>query len=124
MQVMKWKKGNIPIIEMLNILPRQVTVNYKDFTPIHVLNNYVKNPVLCLRVLKKDTIRTWSKESGDGKLFSMTCIDRDSDLIKATIFNVGVDKFYEMISEGEVYTFRRAMVKSSNARFQTFACEF
>ena len=79
---------------MLKVLPIQKTnINYNEYTPIHILNNYVKNPVLCLRVLKKDTVRTWSKESGDGKLFSMTCIDRNGDMIKATIFSI-TSKFW------------------------------
>lgn len=72
-QILKWTKANIPIIEMLKIIPIQKNnINYNDFTPIHILNNYVKNPLLCLRVLKKDAVRTWSKASGDGQLFSMT----------------------------------------------------
>lgn len=72
------------------------------------------------RVQDKSEIRTWDKPNSTGKLFSCTLND-ESDSIRATFFNEGVDKFFDMLQNGGVYNFGGGTVKNANKRFTTVA---
>ena len=49
------------------------------------------------RVTNKSTIRTYSNAKGDGKLFNVEFIDSTGQ-IRASGFNVQLDKFYDMLN--------------------------
>lgn len=67
------------------------------------------------RVTNKTGIRAFTNAKGEGKLFSVTLVDSSGE-IRATGFGEQVDKFYDAITEGQVYTVSRAQLK--NARHQ------
>ena len=89
--------------------------------PIASLTPFVGNKAwIRVRVMDKSDIRRWSKPQSEGKLFSCTLVD-ESDAIRATFFQEGVDKFFDMIQNGGVYTVGGFNVKNANKRFTT--CE-
>lgn len=70
--------------------------------PIEGLSPYAHKWTIKARVSYKSDIKTWSKPSGDGKLFSVNFLDETGE-IRATGFNDQVDQFYELLQDGQVY---------------------
>lgn len=70
--------------------------------PIEALSPYAHKWTIKARVTSKTDIKTWHKQSGDGKLFSVNLLDESGE-IRATGFNEQVDAFYELLQEGQVY---------------------
>ncbi|CAH8551888.1 unnamed protein product [Heterobilharzia americana] len=70
------------------------------------------------RVSQKSTIRTWSKQGRDGKLFNFTLVDESGE-IRVTAFNAEVDKFHDLIQMNKVYYVSRANLKAANKQFNT-----
>jgi replication factor A1 len=53
----------------------------------------------------------------------MTLVDA-SGPIRATVFQEGVDKYYDMLVEGNVYTFSKGQVKNANKKFSSVNCPY
>jgi replication factor A1 len=70
--------------------------------PIEALSMYSHKWTIKARVTQKSDIKTWHKQSGEGKLFSVNLLDESGE-IRATGFNEQVDQFYDMLQEGSVY---------------------
>lgn len=70
--------------------------------PIEALSPYAHKWTIKARVTTKSEIKTWHKQSGDGKLFSVNFLDESGE-IRATGFNEQVDQFYDLLREGQVY---------------------
>ncbi|KAK4168919.1 hypothetical protein QBC43DRAFT_375459 [Cladorrhinum sp. PSN259] len=70
--------------------------------PIEALSPYAHKWTIKARVTQKSDIKTWHKQSGDGKLFSANLLDETSE-IRATGFNDAVDQFYDLLQVGQVY---------------------
>lgn len=71
--------------------------------PISSLNPYQSRVTIRGRVSSKSDIKTWSKASGQGKLFTFEVFD-DSGEIRVTAFNEQADKFFELIQPKQVST--------------------
>ncbi|KAH7476637.1 hypothetical protein PRIC1_000650 [Phytophthora ramorum] len=71
------------------------------------------------RVTNRPPIKNWSNARGSGKLFSVDLLDAKGGEIRATFFNDGVDKFYEMLRPGNVFYFAGGKVKMANRRFSS-----
>jgi replication factor A1 len=70
--------------------------------PIESLSPYSHKWTIKVRVTNKSEIRTWHKQSGEGKLFSVNLLDESGE-IKATGFNEQCDLLYDLFQEGSVY---------------------
>lgn len=63
--------------------------------PIEALSPYAHKWTIKARVSNKSEIRTWQKQSGEGKLFSVNLLDESGE-IKATGFNEQCDQLYDL----------------------------
>ncbi|KAF3761125.1 replication factor-a protein [Cryphonectria parasitica EP155] len=70
--------------------------------PIEALSPYAHKWTIKARVSAKSDIKTWHKNTGEGKLFSVNLLDESGE-IKATAFNDQVDQFHDLLQEGQVY---------------------
>ncbi|ETS74901.1 hypothetical protein PFICI_13385 [Pestalotiopsis fici W106-1] len=70
--------------------------------PIEALSPYANKWTIKARVSSKSDVRTWHKNTGEGKLFSVNLLDESGE-IKATGFNDQVDQFFDLLQEGQVY---------------------
>ncbi|KAK4104242.1 replication factor-a protein [Parathielavia hyrcaniae] len=70
--------------------------------PVEAISPYGNKWTIKVRVTSKSDIRTWHKNTGDGKLFSVNLLDETGE-IRATAFNEQVDQFYDLLQEGQVY---------------------
>jgi replication factor A1 len=75
---------------------------HANIYPIEGLSPYAHKWTIKARVTNKSDIRTWHKQTGEGKLFSVNLLD-DSGEIKATGFNEQCDALYDIFQEGSVY---------------------
>jgi replication factor A1 len=75
---------------------------HANIYPIEALSPYAHKWTIKARVTMKSDIRTWHKQSGEGKLFSVNLLDESGE-IKATGFNEQCDQLYDVFQEGSVY---------------------
>ncbi|OII75023.1 uncharacterized protein cubi_03133 [Cryptosporidium ubiquitum] len=93
--------------------------------PIKNITSYLHRWRIIGRVVSKSDVRKFSSsKTKEGKVFSFEICDADGSEIRATCFTKAVDKFYDMLKEGEVYSFSRGDVKEANTRFNTTGHEF
>ncbi|KAF4625804.1 hypothetical protein G7Y89_g12358 [Cudoniella acicularis] len=76
--------------------------SHANIYPIEGLSPYAHKWTIKARVTSKSEIKTWSKPSGEGKLFSVNLLDESGE-IKATGFNDQCDLLYDKFQEGSVY---------------------
>ena len=100
------------------------TSNGTPITPISTLNMYQNRWTIKARVVSKSDIRTWSNAKGEGSLFSFEVLDSSGVDIRATCFKEAVDKWYNFLSVGKVYTFSGGRLKVANQQYNTCKSQF
>jgi replication factor A1 len=98
--------------------------NASHITPIAQLNMYQNKWVIKARVTSKSDIRTWSNAKGEGSLFSIELLDSSGMDVRATLFKEAVDKFYNMLEVGKVYTLTGGRLKVANMQYNTCKSNF
>lgn len=78
------------------------STSHANIYPIEALSPYAHKWTIKARVTNKSDIRTWHKQNGEGKLFSVNLLDESGE-IKATGFNDQCDQLYDLFQEGSVY---------------------
>ena len=92
------------------------------YDEISFLTIYKSDFVIQARVLKKDPIRTYKNQRGDGHILSVMIMDNSGspkNIIKGTFFNELALKFNEILEESKVFVFSGGEIKPKNARFNT-----
>lgn len=84
--------------------------------PISSLTPYQNRWRIRARVTQKTNIRTWSNSRGEGRLFSANFLDESGE-IRATAFNDGVDKFYDLLEISKIFYISRATLKTANKQY-------
>eukprot|EP01001_Neometanema_parovale_P004378 NODE_1614_length_1662_cov_37.966862_g1535_i0.p1 GENE.NODE_1614_length_1662_cov_37.966862_g1535_i0~~NODE_1614_length_1662_cov_37.966862_g1535_i0.p1 ORF type:complete len:437 (+),score=111.47 NODE_1614_length_1662_cov_37.966862_g1535_i0:75-1385(+) len=92
--------------------------------PINSLSPFIGRWWIKARVIDKSPKRTWSKPTSQGQLFSITLIDESNVAIRATIFQEGVDKYFDKIENEKVYIFTKGTVKNANKRFSNLPNDY
>lgn len=75
---------------------------HANLYPIEALSPYAHKWTIKARCTNKSPIKTWHKQSGEGKLFSVSLLDESGE-IRATGFNAECDALYDKFHEGGVY---------------------
>jgi len=102
----------------------RTNVSSQSFTPISGLNMYSNRWVIRAKITNKSEIRTWSNAKGEGSLFSVVLLDSSGTDVKCTFFKEAVDKFYNLLEEGQVYTFSGGRLKVANMQYNTCKSQF
>jgi len=84
--------------------------------PIEELNSYRINWTIKARVVQKTDIKRWSKETSDGKLFSIVFLDQ-SGKITATAFNTVADELFSRLEKERVYQVSKARIKTADKTY-------
>ena len=88
--------------------------------PIREISTYTgRNWTIKARVTSKSQMRTFANDRGSGKVFSVDLLDKDGGEIKGSFFNASVEKFFDTLEAGKVYTFSKGSVKVANKRFSS-----
>ena len=78
--------------------------------PIREISTYNgRNWTIRGRVTMESAIRSFTNDRGNGKVFSVDLLDKDGGEIKGSFFNQSVDKFFDQIESGKIYTFSKGM---------------
>lgn len=108
-------------------VPRQGTTMAPSSTmpiyPIEALSPYQNKWTIKARVTSKSDIKHWSNQKGEGKLFSCNFLDESAE-IKATAFNDQVDRWYNMLKEGNVYYVTKAKVTIARKQYSSLPNEY
>lgn len=70
-----------------------------------------------MRVTKKDSMRHYHNQKGDGKLFGLDLLDKEGTEIRAVCFNEAADKFYGVFEKDKVYIISRGSVRLARKGF-------
>lgn len=92
--------------------------------PIKALNPYQQKWNIKVRVTKKSDQRTWSNARGEGKLFSIEMLDAQGDEIRGTFFKEDVDRFWNVLHEGQTYIVSGGRLKVANRKYTTVDNQF
>ena len=82
--------------------PPTSSSSHANIYPIEGLSPYAHKWTIKARVTSKSDIKTWSKPTGEGKLFTVNLLDESGE-IRATLFNEQADAYYDILQEGFVY---------------------
>eukprot|EP00941_MAST-03F_sp_MAST-3F-sp1_P004723 g4723.t1 len=104
-------------------LPRSTGTPAREM-PIKALNPYNGRWTIRARVTCKSDLKEWSNSRGAGKLFSTNLLDHEGTEIRATFFNEGVDKYFDQLEEGGVYTFSKGRVKVANTSYTSICNQY
>jgi replication factor A1 len=117
--------GRSPTANRHETLPPIVRSNAvaTGITPIAALNMYNNRWTIQARLTLKSDIKTWSNSKGEGSLFSIELLDSSQD-IRATFFKEAVDKFYNLLEVGKVYTLSGGRLKVANMQWNTCKSNF
>jgi replication factor A1 len=96
----------------------------QSITPISGLNMYANRWTIRPKVIAKSHIRTWSNTKGEGYLFSAELLDESGVDVRCTFFKQGINKFYNFLEEGRVYTFSGGNVKVTNMKYNNCKSHF
>ena len=95
------------------------------YTPIADIGMFTQGKLtLRARVTDKSDVRTWSNDKGEGSLFSISLLDESNVDIRATFFKEAVDKFYNFLEVGKIYSLTGATVKAANIKYNTCKSKF
>jgi replication factor A1 len=109
------------------IVHRGTTSSSPGGTPITLisqLNMYQNRWTIKARVVSKSDIRTWSNAKGEGSLFSIELLDSSGTDVRATLFKEAVDKFYNLLNVGQVYTIAGGRIKVANIQYNTCKSQY
>jgi replication factor A1 len=93
-------------------------------TLISQLNMYQNRWTIKARVVSKSDIRTWSNAKGEGSLFSVELLDSSGMDIRSTLFKEAVDKFYNYLKVGSIYTIAGGRLKVANLQYNTCKSQY
>ena len=91
--------------------------------PVEALSPYNSKWTIKVRVRSKPPIRTWHKASGEGKLFNVILFDETGD-IRMTGFNDAVDRWYDVLQEGQVYYISGCKVRMAQRKLDARASDY
>ncbi|KAK7474490.1 hypothetical protein BaRGS_00034244 [Batillaria attramentaria] len=91
--------------------------------PIASLTPYQNRWRIRARVTQKSNIRTWSNSRGEGRLFNVNFLDESGE-IRATAFNEGVDKFYDLLEVNKIYYVSKGTLKTANKQYSNLKNDY
>jgi len=89
----------------------------QNIQPVSSLNPYQSGWKIKVRCTKKDNMRHYHNQKGDGKLFGMDFLDAEGTEIRAVCFNEAADKFFGIIEKDCVYLISRGQVRLARKGF-------
>ncbi|OAF71643.1 hypothetical protein A3Q56_00617 [Intoshia linei] len=98
-------------------------LNSKKYELINNLTPYQQTWTICGRVTMKSNIKTFSNNSGPGKLFSFVLSDQSGE-IRCTCFTKPTDKYFDTVQVNKVFTITKAAVRPANKKFSNLANDY
>jgi len=79
---------------------------------------------LLARVTKKASKKKFKKQTGEGgQLFSVELLDREGTETRATFFGAAVEKFFDVLQDGQTFVFSGGRVKPADKRYCQYDME-
>ncbi|KAL7205723.1 hypothetical protein ACSBR2_018615 [Camellia fascicularis] len=94
-----------------------MATNNNNMSAQNAGNNMQSRWAIKARVTAKREICRYNNARGDGKVFSFDLLDSDGGEIRATCFNVVVDRFHDIIEVGKVYLISKGSLKPTQKNF-------
>ncbi|CDW85719.1 subunit of heterotrimeric replication protein a [Stylonychia lemnae] len=80
--------------------------------------------VIKAKIMKKSERKMWFNDRGQGLLINLDLMDAFGSTIQATFFKDAVEKYDELLIEGNVYVFTGGNVKQAHKKFNNMSINF
>ena len=70
------------------------------------------------RVLKKNDIKQYKNQKGEGCFFTIELMDKNQTEISCSFFNAGCEKWFDFLEEGRMFVFSGGQIKENNSRYK------
>ncbi len=94
------------------------------YMPVKALNQFTNDWCIKARITKKNDVRSWKNQRGEGHLLNIDLIDKEGTRIQATSFNETAHKFDRELEENQVYTFEGGQIKLANKRYTSIKNDY
>jgi len=101
----------------------QPIITESRYTLINELNPYQNRWTIKARITNKTDIKKWTNQKGEGLLASIDLLDESGE-IRGTFFNEAVDRFYDILQVGKVYSFSGGKIKPANKKFTSLKHDY
>lgn len=77
-------------------------MSLNQFTPLKVLNPFILDWRIKVRVTRKSTIKEWKNERGEGKILTINLVDCEGTQMQANFYNEAAANYNKLIFVGRV----------------------
>eukprot|EP01083_Nonionella_stella_P070730 189385_1 len=98
--------------------------NVQNVQPVSSLNPYQNSWRIKVRCTRKDTMKHYHNQKGDGKLFGVDLLDKQGTEIRAVMFNEAAEKFFNVFESNRVFLISKGQVRLARKGFSSIKNDY
>jgi len=115
-----YKNGTIKLQESMNDIDMKSVINLSQ------ISTFTKNICLYVKLIRKSTTKEFHNKvtQKEGKLLSIDLLDKTGFEMQATIFDETIEKYGDLLEEGNVYYIKGGYAKLNDKRFTNIKTDY
>ncbi len=123
------KETDIKNESITNFFPKTGTnssdsVEKVRYMPLSHLNTYSRNFTILVRIIKKNEMKQYSNNKGEGNLFSFIMLDTEGTQMECTVFGNLGHRVYDTIKQGLTYEIKGAYIKINDRKYSIVKSDY
>ena len=115
-----YKNGTIKLQESMNDIDMKSVINLSQ------ISTFTKNICLYVKLIRKSTTKEFHNKvtQKEGRLLSIDLLDKTGFEMQATIFDETIEKYGDLLEEGNVYYIKGGYAKLNDKRFTNIKTDY